>query len=124
MRSPWVLGPVKDPALFHETQNSLHTRICGATALRTFLTVTLPTIRNGVLAALLLGVTRASGEVTITMMLGDNVADRTNTLSLEIFNAGGRGDFESATGLCVVHAVTALVLYAAPELVCSKTISP
>ena len=73
---------------------------------------------------MLLGVTRASGEVTITMMLGDNVADRTNTLSLEIFNAGGRGDFESATGLCVVLAVTALVLYAAPELVCSKTISP
>ena len=69
---------------------------------------------------MLLGVTRASGEVTITMMLGDNVADRTNTLSLEIFNAVGRGDFESATGLCVVLAVTALVLYATLELVRSK----
>ena len=86
--------------------------------------MTLPTIRNAVLAALLLGVARASGEVGITMMLGGNVADRTNTLSLEIFNAVGRGDFESATELCVVLAVTALVLYAAPELVCSKTISP
>ena len=30
---------------------------------------------------------RVSGEVGITMMLGGNISERTNTLSLEIFNA-------------------------------------
>lgn len=55
------------------------------------------------------------------MMLGGNVADRTNTLSLEIFNAVGRGDFESATWLCLMLALVALVLYAALELIRGKS---
>lgn len=119
---PLVIRPIK---IAFESKTLLcleeAARVCGASPLRTFVTVTLPTIRNAALAALLLGVARSSGEVGITMMLGGNVADRTNTLSLEIFNAVGRGDFEAATWLCVVLAVTALVLFAALELVRSKS---
>ncbi len=113
---PLVLRPVKI-AFESEELRELESaaRVCGAGALRAFLTVTLPTVRNAVLAALLLGVARASGEVGITMMIGGNVADRTNTLSLEIFNAVGRGDFETASFLCVILAAIALVLYLALE---------
>ncbi len=50
------------------------------------------------------------------MMLGGNVSDKTNTLSLEIYNAVGRRDFDTATALCAVLAAVALVLYAALEL--------
>lgn len=75
-----------------------------------------PTVRNAVLSAFLLGTARASGEVGITMMLGGNVSDKTNRLSLEIYNAVGRGDFDTATALCAVLAAVALVLYAALEL--------
>lgn len=119
---PLVIRPVKI-AFESKTLAMLEeaARVCGATPLRTFFTVTLPTIRNAVLAALLLGVARASGEVGITMMLGGNVADRTNTLSLEIFNAVGRGDFESATWLCLVLAAVALVLYVSLELIRNKS---
>lgn len=119
---PLVLRPVK---IAFESQRlamlEQASRVCGAGPVRTFLTVTLPSIRNAVLAALLLGIARSSGEVGITMMLGGNIIDRTNTLSLEIFNAVGRGDFESATWLCLILALVALILYAALELVRSKT---
>lgn len=118
---PLVMRPVKI-AFESRTVAMLEeaSRVCGAGPVRTFFMVTLPTVRNAILAALLLGIARSSGEVGITMMLGGNVVDRTNTLSLEIFNAVGRGDFESATWLCLMLAMVALVLYAALELVRSK----
>lgn len=119
---PLVIRPVKI-AFESRTVAMLEeaSRVCGAGPIRTFFMVTLPTVRNAILAALLLGIARSSGEVGITMMLGGNVADRTNTLSLEIFNAVGRGDFESATWLCLMLALVALVLYAALELIRGKS---
>ena len=114
---PLVIRPVKE-AFESKTLLDLEcaAHVCGATPLTTFLRVTLPTVRNAVLSAFLLGTARASGEVGITMMLGGNVSDKTNTLSLEIYNAVGRGDFDTATTLCAVLAAVALVLYAALEL--------
>lgn len=114
---PLVIRPVKE-AFESKTLLDLEcaARVCGATPKTTFLRVTLPTVRNAVLSAFLLGTARASGEVGITMMLGGNVSDKTNTLSLEIYNAVGRGDFDTATALCAVLAAVALVLYAALEL--------
>lgn len=114
---PLVIRPVKE-AFESKTLLDLEcaARVCGATPMTTFLRVTLPTVRNAVLSAFLLGSARASGEVGITMMLGGNVSDKTNTLSLEIYNAVGRGDFDTATALCAVLAAVALVLYAALEL--------
>lgn len=116
---PLVIRPVKE-AFESKTLLDLDlecaARVCGATPMTTFLRVTLPTVRNAVLSAFLLGTARASGEVGITMMLGGNVSDKTNTLSLEIYNTVGRGDFDTATALCAVLAAVALVLYAALEL--------
>mgnify|MGYP005972772049 CR=1 FL=1 len=114
---PLVIRPVKE-AFESKTLLDLEcaARVCGATPMTTFLRVTLPTVRNAVLSAFLLGTARTSGEVGITMMLGGNVSDKTNTLSLEIYNAVGRGDFDTATALCAVLAAVALVLYAALEL--------
>ena len=57
-------------------------RVCGAGPLAAFLLVTLPLIRRGMAAGLLLGLTRALGEVGMSLMLGGNIAGRTNTLSL------------------------------------------
>lgn len=114
---PLVIRPVKE-AFESKTLLDLECapRVCGATPMTTFLRVTLPTVRNAVLSAFLLGTARSSGEVGITMMLGGDVSDKTNTLSLEIYNAVGRGDFDTATALCAVLAAVALVLYAALEL--------
>ena len=72
----------------------------GAPPLTVYRKVTLPLVRGQILSGLLLGISRASGEVGITMMVGGNISDRTNTLSLEIWNAVSRADFDVATTLC------------------------
>lgn len=120
---PLVVRPVKE-AFESKTlrEIELAARLCGASPVVTFLRVTLPTVRNALLSAFLLGTARASGEVGITMMLGGNVSDKTNTLSLEIFNAVGRGDFETATALCAVLAGVAFLLYVSLELLRRRSV--
>lgn len=95
-------------------------RICGASPFRTLLLVTLPLSRNALLSGLLLGLARASGEVGITLMLGGNIAGRTNTLSLEIFNCVSRGDFDAATMLCVLLAAFAAAVCGLLHLIESR----
>ena len=53
-------------------------------------------------------------------LLGGNIAGRTNTLSLEIFNCVSRGDFDEATKLCAVLAGVSLVIYLSLELLQSR----
>ncbi len=77
--------------------------------------VTLALVRNTALSALAMGVARASGEVGITLMLGGNIAGKTATLSLEIYNAVSRGDFTLASALSALLAAIVLLLYIAFE---------
>lgn len=86
-------------------------RVCGASPRKCFFLVTLPLIRHGLAAGLLLGITRAMGEVGISLMLGGNIAGRTNTLSLEVFNAVSTGEFQRAALLCAILAIISLLLY-------------
>lgn len=90
--------------------------VCGASRIKTFFLISLPLVRNSLMSGLLLGLARASGEVGITMMLGGNISDRTNTLSLEIFNSVSRGDFENATFLCWLLAGFTALIYLGLEL--------
>lgn len=77
--------------------------------------ITLPYIRPQILSGLLLGVSRASGEVGITMMVGGNLSGKTNTLSLEIFNAVSRADFDAAAALCLVLSIFTILIFAVLE---------
>ena len=90
-------------------------RVTGCGPFRTFTFVTVPLVRGTLASGLLLGAARASGEVGVTMMLGGNIAGRTNTLSLEVFNCVSRGEFDSATRLCVLLAGVGLALWLALE---------
>ncbi len=55
------------------------------------------------------------------MMLGGNISERTNTLSLEIFNA----DFDAANALCLLlslfAALFAAVIFLAAELLIRRS---
>lgn len=93
----------------------------GAKPMQVFLRVTLPLVRTHILSGLLLGLTRASGEVGITMMLGGNLAGKTNTLSLEIFNAVSRADFDAATALCLILSAFTLVVFGLLEALRRRT---
>ena len=109
---PLVIKPVQtaltNPDLLRFEQAA---RVCGASPRSCFFLVTLPLIRHGLGAGLLLGITRAMGEVGISLMLGGNIAGRTNTLSLEVFNAVSTGEFQRAAMLCAILAIISLLLY-------------
>ena len=109
---PLVVKPVQtalnNPDLLRFEQAA---RVCGDAPRKCFFLVTLPLIRHGLAAGLLLGITRAMGEVGISLMLGGNIAGRTNTLSLEVFNAVSTGEFQRAALLCAILAIISLLLY-------------
>ncbi len=83
----------------------------GRSRLATFVNITLPSVRRSILSGLLLGVGRSLGEVGITLMLGGNIIGKTNTLSLEVFNAVYDGDFERATALCLLLFAVSLLMF-------------
>jgi molybdate transport system permease protein len=77
----------------------------------TFIRIVLPAIRRSIIAALVLGIGRSLGEVGITLMLGGNIIGKTNTLSLEVFNAVYDGDFDRASALCLLLFLCSLTLF-------------
>lgn len=115
-----VVAALESPALRDlEFAAAVH----GAGPLTIFFRVTLPLIRTHILSGLLLGLTRASGEVGITMMLGGNLSGRTNTLSLEIFNAVSRADFDAATALCLVLSAFTLLVFVLLEALRRRSVA-
>jgi molybdate transport system permease protein len=72
--------------------------------------VLLPSIRKSILAGLFLSWGRSLGEVGITLMLGGNIIGRTNTVSLEIYNAVFTGEYVRAMVLAVLLGLVALAL--------------
>ena len=101
---PLVIRPIQGALEFAA-------RVHGAPPLTVYRKVTLPLVRGQILSGLLLGISRASGEVGITMMVGGNISDRTNTLSLEIWNAVSRADFDVATTLCLLLSAFTLLIF-------------
>ncbi len=62
-------------------------RTLGAGRIRVFLTITLPLILPGVIAAALLGFARALGEFGATITFVANIPGETSTLPLALYNA-------------------------------------
>ena len=73
-----------------------------------FLRVELPLLRPALATGLILSGGRALGEVGISLMLGGNIAGRTETLSLSIYNAVLDGDADCANALSWLLGLTAL----------------
>jgi molybdate transport system permease protein len=79
----------------------------GASPLRIFFTVTIPLAWKGVVAGGLLAFSRALGEFGATIMVAGNIAGRTQTLSLAIFDFVQLGKDAEALGLMVITVVLA-----------------
>ncbi|HEX6882034.1 MAG TPA: molybdate ABC transporter permease subunit [Planctomycetota bacterium] len=78
-----------------------------------FLRVTLPLARRGLVAALLLGFSRALGEFGATVIVAGNIPGRTQTLALAIFadiQAGATGHALRLVALCVALAFVTIFL--------------
>ena len=86
-------------------------RTLGMGPVRTFAEVTVPLARRGLLAAAVLGFSRALGEFGATIIVAGNIPGRTQTLALAIFSDMQLGHDEEATllvGLTVLLAFAAL----------------
>lgn len=99
---PLVVKPVEAALRDQGKKLSEVAAVLGKTPWQTFVLVLLPAIRKPMLAGWLLALGRSMGEVGITLMLGGNIAGRTNTLSLEIYNCVFLGEFERAMVLCCI----------------------
>jgi molybdate transport system permease protein len=85
-------------------------RTLGHGKVRTFLEVTLPLARRGLLAAAVLGFSRALGEFGATIIVAGNIPGKTQTLALAIFSEMQMGREREAMNL--VWVVTALAFAA------------
>lgn len=73
--------------------------------------VILPNIRGAIIAGLVLGTARSLGEVGITLMLGGNIVGKTNTMSLEIYNAVFNGEYPRAIVLSAVLGIASMMVF-------------
>ena len=76
---------------------------------------TIPLASHGLLAAAILGFTRAVGEFGATVMLAGNIPGRTQTLSLAIYSAQQAGNDAEALALLGVAVIVGLVAILASE---------
>ncbi len=83
-------------------------RTLGQGRLQTFLGTTLPLARRGLLAAIILGFTRAVGEFGATVIVAGNIPGHTQTLSSAIYSAQQVGDHRQASILLAVALVVGL----------------
>jgi len=83
----------------------------GKTPTQTALWVLFPAVRRSIAAGLLLALGRAMGEVGMTLLLGGNILGKTNTLSLEIYNAVIFGEFDRALVLSALVGVAAVGVF-------------
>lgn len=84
-------------------------RTLGLGPVRTFLEITVPLARRGIMAAAVLGFSRALGEFGATVIVAGNIPGRTQTLALAIFSDMQVGADREAMMLL---AVTVLVSFA------------
>jgi molybdate transport system permease protein len=86
----------------------------GCGRLETLFRVSLPLARRGLAAGLVLAFARALGEFGATLMLAGNIAGRTQTLPLAIYEAVATGDDPAALAMSLLLTLVSLaVLFAA-----------
>lgn len=91
-------------------------RTLGHGRVATFLRFTLPLASRGLLAALILGFTRAIGEFGATIILAGNIPGRTQTLATAIFSAQQAGREAEANALLAIALVAGFAAVYATEI--------
>jgi molybdate transport system permease protein len=87
-------------------------RTLGVSPAKTFFTITLPLAGRGLLAAMILGFTRAMGEFGASVVVAGNIPGRTQTLASAIYSAEQAGDSHQATILlCIALTVGFVAVY-------------
>jgi molybdate transport system permease protein len=88
--------------------------------IRTFFTYTLPLAYRGLLAAMILGFTRAVGEFGATIIVAGNIQGKTRTLASAIFTAQQVMDQRQAAVLLAISLVVGFLSILASEYLSRK----
>ena len=107
---PLMVRPVQAAVRGDLTRLIELSAVLGKGGLTTFVRVVLPYCRRSIAAGLFLATGRALGEVGVSLLLGGDIIGRTNTVSLEIFNAVFTGDFPRAGVLALLLAAISVGL--------------
>lgn len=95
-------------------------RTLGHSRLRAFVGFTLPLAARGLIAAMILGFTRAIGEFGATIVLAGNIPGRTQTVASAIFSAQQAGRDDEANVLLVVALVVGFTAIFVTEYLATK----
>jgi len=110
---PLVVKPIEAALRGDVRKLAEASRVLGKNEWQTFWRVLLPNVKRNVASGWFLALGRSLGEVGITLMLGGNIIGRTNTLSLEIYNAVFCGEFERALVLSTIIGIFSLTIFIA-----------
>lgn len=108
---PLVVKPIEAAIAGVSRSLGEASRTLGRSEWDTFVRVIVPNIRGAIVAGLILGTARSLGEVGITLMLGGNIVGRTNTMSLEIYNAVFNGEYQRAVVLSGALGLVSLAVF-------------
>ncbi|XRP97760.1 ABC transporter permease [Methanocaldococcus sp. 16A] len=82
----------------------------GLSRFESFLKITLPMAKNGIVAGAILGWARAIGEFGATLMLAGATKMKTETLPIAIFLNVSIGNIELALAIAVIHIAIAIMV--------------
>lgn len=99
-------------------------RNLGATELRLFWRVTLPLVRRSIVAATALAFARSLGDFGVTLMIAGDIPDRTQTVSIAIFDAVEAGNGAAARVLVVIISAIALIILTLANRLTSNPFGP
>ena len=115
MASPLVVRTARVTFEGIDPRLEMMARTLGHSRSEAFIRYTIPLASRGLLAAAILGFTRAVGEFGATVMLAGNIPGRTQTLSLAIYSAQQAGNDSEAYVLLGVAVIVGLVALLASE---------
>ena len=108
---PLVVKPVQTAMESLSARLGEVARTLGKREWEIVLFVLIPNVKRALATGLVLGFGRSMGEVGITLMLGGNIAERTNTVSLEIYSAVFAGDYSRGIVLTVLLGLASLAIF-------------
>ncbi|MBN1501857.1 MAG: ABC transporter permease subunit [Spirochaetes bacterium] len=84
----------------------------------TFFRVVIPSLKRNIISGMLLASARILGEVGMSLMIGGNISGKTNTVSLEIYNAVLDGNNQQAFAFSLM-----LFIFSGSVFICIKMLN-
>jgi len=82
----------------------------GKSEIETFILITLPLAKKGLIAGLVLSFARAMGEFGATIMIAGNIPGKTSTMPLAIYRAFQSGEDQLATMLVIILTIISIAV--------------